>query len=305
MPSRPGIALALAAGLATAGPPAQQVFRAGTDVVLLNVSTLDAKGRAVGGLTRGDFLVFEDGLPQDITIFSHDPQPIALSLLLDTSVSMEPKLAVAQQAAIGFVDRLGPRDISQLIDFDTMARIAQPFTSDHQALQKAIRKTEAGGRTSLYDAVYIALDQLNRTPPPADNTARRQAIVLLSDGEDTSSHKEYDEVMDLSKRSDVIVFSIGLRTREDSAQGGWNEAEFVLRTLAQETGGHAFFIRDLTQLPAIYGQIADELNAQYTLGYRSKNQKHDGQWRKVAVQLPHGGAVALTKSGYFAPSKDR
>lgn len=305
MPRRLVLALALAAGLATAGPVAQQVFRAGTDVVLLNVSTLDAKNHAVGGLLRDDFLVFEDGQPQDVLIFSHDPQPVALSLLLDTSVSMDPKLTVAQQAASGFVDRLGPKDIAQLIDFDTMARIAQPFTTDHQALKTAIKKTEAGGRTSLYDAVYIALDQLNRTPPPADNAARRQAIVLLSDGEDTSSHKEYDEVMDLSKRSDVIVFSIGLRTREDPPQGGWNEAEFVLRTLAQETGGHAFFIRDLSQLPAIYAQIADELSAQYTIGYRSKNQRHDGQWRKIAVQIPHGGAVALTKSGYYAPSKDR
>jgi Ca-activated chloride channel family protein len=305
MPRRLGIALALSAGLATAGPFAQQIFRAGTDVVLLNVSSLDAKNHAVGGLTRSDFVVFEDGLPQDITVFSHDPQPIALSLLLDTSVSMDRKLAVAQGAAIGFVDRLGPRDICQLIDFDTMARIAQPFTSDHQALQNAIRKTQAGGRTSLYDAVYIALDQLNRAPPPADNAIRRQAIVLLSDGEDTSSHKEYDEVTDLSKRSDVIVFSIGLRARDESSQSGWNEAEFVLRTLAQETGGRAFFVSDIAQLPAIYGQIADELSNQYTLGYRSKNQRHDGLWRRVSVQIPHGGAVALTKSGYFAPSRDR
>jgi VWFA-related protein len=239
-----------------------------------------------------------------VTIFSRDPQPVALSLLLDTSTSMEPKMAVAQEAASGFVRRLGLRDIAQVIDFDTMALIAQPFTNDRPALERAIRKTEAGGRTSLYDAVYVALDELNRMPPPADQV-RRQAIIVLSDGEDTSSHKDYEEVMDLSKRSDVIIFTISLRTRDDPPQGGWNEADFVMRTLAQETGGHAFFVTDLPQLPAIYNQIADELVGQYTLGYRSKNQRHDGKWRQVVVQIPRGGAMARTKSGYFAPPKDR
>jgi Ca-activated chloride channel family protein len=305
MSRRLGIALALAAGLVPAAPLAQQIFRAGTDIVLLNVSALDGKNHPVSGLTRDDFQVFEDNIPQDVTIFSRDPQPIALSLLLDTSTSMEPKMAVAQEAASGFVRRLGPRDIAQIIDFDTMALIAQPFTNDRQALERAIRKTKAGGRTSLYDAVYVALDELNRTPPPAADAIRRQAIVLLSDGEDTSSHKDYEEVMDLSRRSDVIIFTISLRTRDEAPPNGWNEAEFVMRTLAQETGGHAFFVTELTQLSAIYDQIADELIGQYTLGYRSKNQKHDGKWRRVTVQMPNGGAVARTKSGYFAPSKDR
>ena len=78
-----------------------------------------------------------------------------------------------------------------------------------------------------------------------------------------------------------------------------------MRTLAQETGGHAFFVAELGQLSGVYTQIADELASQYTLGYRSKNQRHDGKWRRVTVQIPHGGAMARTKSGYFAPSKDR
>jgi len=289
----------------SAAPQVQDVFRASTDVVLLNVSALDGKGHPVGGLGVDDFQVFEDGVPQTVTVFSRDPRPIALSLLIDTSVSMESKLPIAQQAAIGFVNRLGPHDLAQVIDFDSMARIAAPFSSDHQALAAAIRATAAGGRTALYDAVYIALDQFDRLPPPADGTVRRQAIVLLSDGEDTASHKEYDDVMDLSKRSDVITFSIGLRARDESSVGGWDEAEFVLRTLAQQTGGRVFFVTDPLQLPAVYGQIADELAAQYTLGYRSKNQKHDGLWRRIAVQIPRPGTMAFTKSGYFAPTRDR
>jgi VWFA-related protein len=86
---------------------------------------------------------------------------------------------------------------------------------------------------------------------------------------------------------------------------GWNEAEFVLRTLAQETGGRVFSVTDFSQLASIYTQIADDLASQYTLGYRSKNQRHDGAWRRVVVQVPQGGVTARTKSGYFAPSKAR
>jgi Ca-activated chloride channel homolog len=299
------LALLVVAGIATAVPNAQeQVFRSGTDVVMLNVSVTDGRNRPVGGLTTGDFQVFEDNVPQDISVFTREAQPIALSLLLDTSASMDPKMRVAQDAASGFISRLGPKDISQVIDFDTMALIAQPFTTDHALLEQAIRKTEAGGQTSLYDAVYIAIDGLNRQPKAPD-ALRRQVIVLLSDGEDTSSHTEYEDVMNLSRKSDVIVFAIGLRTHDDPPSSGWNEAEFVLRTITQETGGRVFFVKDFTQLGSVYTQIADDLASQYTIGYRSKNQRHDGQWRKVIVQIPKGGAVARTKSGYFAPSKSR
>ena len=130
-------------------------------------------------------------------------------------------------------------------------------------------------------------------------------LAVLSDGEDTSSHKDYDEVMALSKRSDVIVFAIAVKTNAEPVRPGWNEAEFVLRTLAQETGGRVFPLTDFSTLASIYAQITDDLASQYTIGYRSKNQRHDGLWRRVVVQVPQGGVTARTKSGYFAPTKAR
>jgi Ca-activated chloride channel family protein len=300
------LATLLAGGMVIATPAAQQqVFRGGTDVVLLNVSAVDGRNRPVPGLAREDFQVFEDGIPQDIAIFTREAQPIALSLLLDTSTSMEPRMSVAQEAASGFIGKLQPRDIAQVISFDSRVLIAEPFTPDRGALDRAIRKTEAGGQTSLYDAVYIALDSLNRAPKPSVDAVRRQVIVLLSDGEDTASHKDYDEVMALSRRSDVIVFAIGVKTNAEPVKPGWNEAEFVLRTLAQETGGRVFPLTDFSTLASIYAQITDDLASQYTLGYRSKNLRRDGGWRRVVVQVPQGGVTARTKSGYFAPAKAR
>lgn len=296
---------AIAAAALVASPAAQQIFRTGTDVVLLSTTVTDAAGRLLPGLDRSDFQVYEDGVLQEISNFSRDPQPIAMSLVLDTSTSMELKLAVVQEAASGFVRRVGSNDTAQIIDFDSQAKILQTFTNDHLLLERAIRRTQAGGSTSLYNAIYTAISELKRTRAKTPEEVRRQAIVLLSDGEDTSSIVPYEDVLDLAKRSEVIVYAIGLRERESPASRGWNEAEFVLRSMAQETGGRVYFVADIDELSGLYGQIADELANQYTIGYTSKNPKRDGAWRRIVVKVAREGAVARTKSGYFGPTVPR
>jgi Ca-activated chloride channel family protein len=284
---------------------ARQVFKAGTDLVLLNVTVADAAGHLVTGLNQEDFQVYEDGVLQTVTNFSREPLPIALSIALDTSTSMERKLPVAQEAAAGFVRRLTPKDVAQIIDFDSQAQILQAFTNDKASLEQAIRRTQAGGSTSLYNALYTALSELKGVRGPQTGEVRRQAIVALSDGEDTSSLVTFDDVLDLAKRSEVGVYAIGLREKGDPAmQGKWNEADYILKTLAQETGGRPFFVDDVSQLPAIYSQIADELANQYSVGYVSKNPKRDGAWRKITVRITRPNVTARTKAGYFGP-KDR
>ena len=273
---------ALAIVLGTAALAAQ-VFRGGADVVLLNVTVTDGEGHFVSHLDKTDFQVFEDGVRQEIGNFSRDPQPIALSILLDTSTSMERKLPIAQEAAAGFVRRLGAKDVAQVISFDTRADIRQDFTNDRAALEKAIRRTQAGGSTALYIAVYAALDALKGAVAQSADAIRRQSIIVLSDGEDTSSLIDYDQVMDAAKRSEVSIYTIALRSKEDAPPHGFNEADFVLRTMAQETGGRVYHVDDVAQLPGIYQQIADELANQYTIGYTSKNAKRDG-----AVAPGHG-----------------
>jgi Ca-activated chloride channel family protein len=128
--------------------------------------------------------------------------------------------------------------------------------------------------------------------------------VLLSDGEDTSSLLPFEEVLDLAKRSETAIYAIGLRSSEGTSAGskGFKEAEFVLRQLSQETGGRAFFPNQVADLNGIYGQIADELSSQYTVGYTSKNPKRDGAWRRVVVRTTRPSTTARTKQGYFAPT---
>lgn len=230
----------------------QQRFRTGVELVSLNVTVTDATGRYATDLREDEFQVFEDGAKQNITFFTHSQQPISLALLLDTSASMEERMGIAQEAAIGFARQLHKEDQAEVIDFDSQVRILSPFTNDAAALETAIRATTANGSTSLYNAIYISLKELKKTRAAASQSdIRRQAIVLLSDGDDTSSLIEFDEVLDLAKRSETAIYTIGLRQGE-IARREFKEAEFVLRQLSQETGGRAFFPTDARELPKIY-----------------------------------------------------
>jgi Ca-activated chloride channel family protein len=294
-------ALAAAALAASAAVAGQEVFRGGTDLVVLSVTVATADQKLVTGLDRGAFQVFEDGVPQEIALFLREPQPIALSILLDSSTSMDTKLAVAHEAASGFVRKLRPDDIAQIIDFDNQPRIVQPFTSDHALLERAIRSTTPDGSTALFQSLYIALDELKRVQPSTkDGEVRRQAIVVLSDGEDNTSLIDYEQVLEASRRSNACVYAMGLRAKDEPPSHEFRAADWVLRTLSQETGGRVFFVNDPAQLPSVYGRITDELTNQYTIGYRSTNRKADGGWRRIAVKVTTGAGAARTRSGYFA-----
>jgi Ca-activated chloride channel homolog len=290
--------------IGTAAVQQQPPFRAGIELVSLNVTVSDANGHYVTDLEQGDFNVFEDGMKQDVTFFTKTNLPIALALMMDTSASMDTKLPIAQEAAIGFVKRAREQDLTEIIDFDSRVSILVPFTNNPNELEQAIKKTSAGGSTSLYNAVYIALKDLKKLVATNVEEIRRRAIVVLSDGEDTSSLLPFDEVLDLAKRSETAIYAIGLRSNEGGANGskGFKEAEFALRQLSQETGGRAFFPNQAADLTKVYGQISEELSSQYTIGYTSRNPRRDGAWRRIVVRVNGQQLTARTKQGYFGPT---
>jgi len=285
-----------------AGAP-PQVFKSGVDVVSLSVTVTDGQHRYVTDLEESDLTVLEDGVRQDLLYFSRSNLPIALSLLIDTSASMEERLLVAQNAAVGFAQRIREQDLAQVVDFDSRVEIVQKFTNDKAALEAAIRATSPGGSTSLYNAIYIALRESTKVRAKTSEEVRREAIVVLSDGEDTTSLVSFEEVMELAKRSETSIYTIGLQPRDATFQKGFREAEFVLRQFAQETGGRSFFVQKAEELSGVYGQIADELSSQYSVGYASKNAKRDGAWRKINVQVSRSNVTTRTRRGYYAPSR--
>ena len=299
-----GLAL-VAASLAAATPEAArqegQRFRGGVELVSLAVTVTEG-GKYVTDLDQSAFEVFEDGIKQELTFFSRVQQPIALSILLDTSNSMESKLQTAQEAAIGFVRRMRTDDTISVVEFNSQVRIAQEFTHEIGQLERAIRATTVNGSTSLYNAIYISLKALKKERARTAEEIRRQAIVVLSDGDDTSSLVEYDEVLDLAKRSETAIYAIGLR-QADMGRPRFKEAEFVLRQLSQETGGRAFFPNTVMELPKIYEQISEELSSQYSLAYSSRNPLRNGAWRRVLVRLAKPGLTARTRQGYYAPTQ--
>ncbi len=304
---RPAIAAVAGAWLlainASAQPPDSQspTFRAGVDVVSLSITVTDRDGRFVTDLDQDDFLVYEDGVQQNITFFTRTQLPIALALLMDTSASMDERMSTAQEAAIGFSQRLRTEDLAEVVDFDSRVDILQTFTNDIELLEAAIRQTTAGGSTALYNALYIALREMAKAPlQEAD--LRREAIIVLSDGEDTSSLITFDEVLELAKRSETAIYSIGLQSEESRTRRGFREADFVLRQLAQEMGGRAFFPEAVEELPAIYQQISDELSSQYAIGYISANPLRNGAWRRIVVRVDREGVTTRTKQGYYGPS---
>jgi Ca-activated chloride channel family protein len=298
------IAAAVAAVVGTALAAQQQPpkLRSGVELVSLNVSVTNGQGNYVTDLEQSEFEVFEDGARQTITFFSRKQQPIALAVLLDTSNSMEDKLATAQEAAVGFARRLKPEDVAEVIDFSSQVRILQGFTNDAGALERAIRSTQADGSTALYNSIYISLKELKKIKARTEDEIRRQAIVVLSDGDDTSSLLPYEEVLELAKRSETAIYTIGLRDQRDGGRPNFKEAEYVLKQLAQETGGRTFFPNSVHELPKIYEQISQELSTLYSIAYSSKNPVRNGAWRRIVVRVGRPGMVGRTRQGYYAPT---
>ena len=302
-------ALVLLSALGTTGVIAQEraaTFRGAVDLVALNVVVVDGKQQFVSGLTADNFTIYEDGVQQDVTFFAADELPLDLAMLLDTSASMQSKLATAQQAAIRFASALRPVDRLLVVDVKETATILAPLSPDLKAAKDAILSTSAQGSTALYNGLYTTLKEMARQRR-AETEMRRQAIVILSDGDDTSSIVSFDDVMELAKQSGISIYTImlGSNTGSATARGKGEQtsrSEYGMKALAQETGARSFVALEVGDLADVYTSIGQELASQYALGYTSNNQRRDGAFRRVVVRLlERAGARPRTRSGYFAP----
>jgi Ca-activated chloride channel family protein len=304
-------AVTLAATLAAAPPlgaqarpparPQAPIFGTGIEIINLSLSVTDPANNFVTDLAQRDFAVFEDGIRQELSLFTHENLPISLVLMVDTSASMEEKIQTAQAAAIRFTKTLRPQDLAQIVQFNDRATTLQPFTNDLAALEAAIRRTETSGPTALHNALYIALKDLMKDKKAAE--LRRRAIVLLSDGEDTASLVDDEQVLELAKKSEINIYVISLRPSRasDRQRQAFSQAEY-LNALTRETGGRAYFPASIGELDSVYDRIAEELRTLYSVGYVSSNARRDGKWRRIVVRVPDREGVTIRhKLGYYAP----
>lgn len=288
------------------------VFRSGASLVALNVTVTDEAKRFVGGLHAGDFIVYEDGVQQRVQFFEAGAVPIDLILLIDSSSSMRDKMSIVHEAALGFLKTLRAGDRGAVVSFSDTVSIAQPLTSDKAALETAVRSTRAHGATALHNALYVSLKEFGRSAQQVADV-RRQAIAVLSDGEDTSSLVSFDDVQALARRSGVSVYPIRVqsefaivRAQAATATKQSSESTYAMKSLAQDTGGQAYFPRHITDLKDVYAGIAQELSAQYSIGYTPTNALRDGRFRRIVVQLPLQPTLKpRARAGYTAEADRR
>jgi Ca-activated chloride channel family protein len=297
----------LAASASTPGRSAatRPTFQANVDVVALTVTVTDTTNQYVRNLALDDFTVFEDGVAQPVSFFGVADVPLDLALLIDASASMQPQMAMVRQAASGLLRTLRHGDRAALVEFRDQVAVGQPMTEDLDRVATALDSIAARGGTSLYNAIYVTLRDFQKAS--ADRSAiRRRAIVVLSDGADTGSLIAFDDVLDLARRTGVTVYTIAMQSPEPFARGAsrrrfLSQADYAMRTLAEETGAKTFSPTSGVEVRKVYATIASELASQYAIGYTPRNVQQDGAWRRVLVRIAaRPGMRSRTRTGYFA-----
>lgn len=265
--------------------------------VSLVFTVTDKHNHYVKDLTRNDFRVFDDQLPVvNFRSFRRETDlPLQVGLLIDASNSIRDRFKFEQESAIEFLNQtIRPRyDQAFVVGFDVTPEVTQDFTDRTDALAQGVRALRPGGGTAMYDAIYFACrDKLQKSP---QSSSVRRALILVSDGEDNSSHVTREEAIEMALRANTIVYTIS--TNFPSGGSG----DKVLRRIADATGGRAFEPFQLTEVANAFAQIQDDLRSQYELSYRPENLIHDGRYRTVAISAVHKGLKVRSRSGYYAP----
>jgi len=270
------------------------------DLVNVLMTVTDKKNRLEIDLAKDDFRVFEDDKPQTIRYFSRETNlPLRIGVLVDTSSSIRDRLRFEQEAAIDFLKTtLRPgKDSAFVVAFDVRTQMVQDYTDDLEKLSEAIRSLLAGGVTTLYDAIYFSCQEKMLIFPPPEPYLRR-VLIIISDGQDNQSEHTREEALAMAQRAEVTIYAISTNATGLPAHG-----DKVLRRLAEQTGGRAFFPFKASETAANFQEIARELRSQYSLAYISANRAHDGTFRTIAIEPLQKGLQVRAKPGYFAPSE--
>ena len=278
-------------------------IRIDTTVVQIPCTVTDPLNRFVTGLEKENFRLFEDKIEQKIAYFASEDAPISVGLIFDTSGSMGSKLEKSRQAVAQFFRTTNPHDEFFLVEFNDRPTLVVPMTTSLEEIQNRLTFTQSKGRTALLDAVYLGLHTMKK------GHNARKALLIISDGGDNSSRYTESEIKNLVREADVQIYAIGIyesmsgrgRSSEEMAGPG------LLTEISEQTGGRAFAVDNLNELPDVAAKIGIELRNQYLLGYTPTNQERNGKYRKVQVKLiqPRGlpPLKAFWRLGYYAPTQ--
>ncbi len=290
-------------GALTKGPGGKYTLRQDAYEVRLNATVLDSSGRSVLDLNQDAFHVYEDGVPQTIASFRHEDLPVSLGILIDSSGSMYDKRAAVNQAALDLVKLSNPQDEAFLVDFSWEAFIDQDFTSDTAKLQQGLGYIKSSGGTAIYDALVASADYLAKNAKHP-----KQVLLVVTDGEDNASSATLeDAIRRIQDLDGPTIYCIGLLFGPDTDKAEARHARRVLEALAEQTGGVAYFPKNLKEVDPIASEVAQDIRTQYTIAYHSTKSPTLGGYRQVHVDAKEKGYGKLqvrTRSGYF-PKVDK
>jgi Ca-activated chloride channel family protein len=305
-------------GEKAAPPQSQQRIIQVVNLVDVLFTVLNRRNKLVPDLQKEDFQIFDEKSPQEIRYFSKQTDlPLRIGMLVDTSNSIRDRIKFEQDASINFlfsVLRRG-RDEAFVMTFDDEPQVVQAFTSDAGLLRDQIMQTRAGGGTAIYDAIYDACqNQLSHPPrPPGDQPdVVRRVMILISDGDDNLSTHTRGEAIEMAQRTSVVIYTISTSTqwiqlsqtdpdKLASRKTHLTEGDKILQTLADETGGRAFFPYHVDDLDQSFQDIGDELRNQYSIAYMPTNYVLDGRYHRIRIEVPeHKGYQVRARRGYFA-----
>jgi Ca-activated chloride channel family protein len=275
----------------------QQVpmFSSGTDIVPLYVTVTDRDDRLVANLRQEDFEIFDDEVPQEIVVFRNDVQPISVVVMLDTSASMTAKLNLLMAGAEQFLIRLLPGDQGRVGAFNDKIELSPEFTGDRDRLVAELGELDFGNPTRLYDAIDSSLDALK-------GIEGRRVVLVFTDGDDTGSDADDDDVLDRAIAEEVMIYAIGLRAEFfNGARMVTSRPDRGLRKFAQETGGGYFELRREDELGSTFTRVAKELHSQYVIGFTPAAL--DGELHALDVQLRRPGMTARARRSYIADAE--
>jgi len=260
--------------------------RVDVDAVQISVVVTDAEGRFVEGLPRSAFRLFEDGKPQVITSFAAEDVPLTLAAAVDMSESMTEAMPEVKRAAQTFLGALGPQPEVTLLAFnDNVVTLARRATSP-DARNRAVARLTPWGGTALYDAIIRGMDQLSRR-------SGRRALVVFSDGDDTASRATPEAAIERVEASDATVYTVGFGQATTVKR-----LRDLLSRIATLSGGQGLLAAGIGELERVFADIIDDLSHQYLLGYQPRDQRHDGRWRTLEVEVEGAGYRVRHRQGY-------
>ena len=271
-------------------------------LVLIPVHVTTPLGASITNLSKSNFHLYENGVEQTITHFSSEDAPLSIGILFDASGSMRNKLRKSAEAAAAFFRTANSEDEFFLIEFNERPRLMMPFTQNAEAITRHIARAHAEGRTSLLDAIHMALEEMKF----AKNL--RKAIVIVSDGGDNRSRYTEGEIKSAMREADVQVYAMGIFDSEDSPKRTPEERNGpkLLDELADQTGGRHYPVNALDELPSVCERIGNDLRNQYLVGYAPTDDTQDGTYRKVKVLITSPPGMpelrAHHRQGYYAPA---